>query len=465
MSQYLFMTLDAPQPAPIDAPPSPLASSSGLPLPSEGEADTVNSDNASYGSNEDPLPHLDVLGDAQSADISNYVDPAHAPAPPILIAPNFTPPPHTHPLVLRFIHLVRLANGKMGMTEVDINKILQLLMHPELAQAILSEFTNCKELERFELEQLSGLGRGWSVATFNVDGFKPQILFFRDPAQAHVGDGAVVAAIILYSDVTHLSENGRKKAWPVMMTIANIRQGGRWATSGHCLLGNLPIPPKGMPSAQKTQLFQQGALTMLHTILEGRECGFLLKDPNGVEHLVKPMLYAWVCDYPESGKVTCTLSGGTSRPCSICYAEKEHLDCVTAENTPRTPARQQWIVDNWANKLGTKKAAGVQFSTFGMECALWLWDVPGAPWANPYLAIMPDIMHQADLGILHHMISAIRSSHKGSLATFDERLTQIREETRMTNLRFPETAYFESGACVAAHEHRAVLMTRWRRSG
>ncbi|GJP77525.1 hypothetical protein CLOP_g7903 [Closterium sp. NIES-67] len=315
MSQYLFMTLDAPQPAPIDAPPSPLASSSGLPLPSEGEADTVNSDNASYGSNEDPLPHLDVLGDAQSADISNYVDPAHAPAPPILIAPNFTPPPHTHPLVLRFIHLVRLANGKMGMTEVDINKILQLLMHPELAQAILSEFTNCKELERFELEQLSGLGRGWSVATFNVDGFKPQILFFRDPAQAladlfghpnnapgfvlkpridtdpatgqrcyttpetgtwwhsaqaHVGDGAVVAAIILYSDVTHLSENGRKKAWPVMMTIANIRQGGRWATSGHCLLGNLPIPPKGMPSAQKTQLFQQGALTMLHTILEGR---------------------------------------------------------------------------------------------------------------------------------------------------------------------------------------------------
>ncbi|GJP78794.1 hypothetical protein CLOP_g9066 [Closterium sp. NIES-67] len=281
MSQYLFMTLDAPQPAPIDAPPSPLASSSGLPLPSEGEADTVNSDNASYGSNEDPLPHLDVLGDAQSADISNYVDPAHAPAPPILIAPNFTPPPHTHPLVLRFIHLVRLANGKMGMTEVDINKILQLLMHPELAQAILSEFTNCKELERFELEQLSGLGRGWSVATFNVDGFKPQILFFRDPAQ----------------------------------------------------------------------------------------------------------------------------------------------------------------------------------------CALWLWDVPGAPWANPYLAIMPDIMHQADLGILHHMISAIRSSHKGSLATFDERLTQIREETRMTNLRFPETAYFESGACVAAHEHRAVLMTRWRRSG
>ncbi|CAI7880514.1 unnamed protein product, partial [Closterium sp. NIES-54] len=150
-------------------------------------------------------------------------------------------------------------------------------------------------------------------------------------AQDFVGEDGVVAAIILYSDVTHLSENGHKLAWPVMMTLGNIKQGKRWASAGHCLLGTLPIPPSNMTSEQKTQLFQRAALTMLQGLLDGRESGFLLRDPTGVEHVVKPLLYAWVLDYPESGKVTCTLSGTTSRPCSICYAQKVS---VTAVFTP-----------------------------------------------------------------------------------------------------------------------------------
>ncbi|CAI5503845.1 unnamed protein product, partial [Closterium sp. Naga37s-1] len=277
-------------------------------------------------------------------------------------------------------------------------------------------------------------------------------------AQDHVGEGEVVAAIMLYSDVTHLSENGRKLAWPVMMTLGNIRQGKCWASSGHCLLGTLPIPPTTMSPGQKTALFQQAALTMLEKLLAGRESGFLLKDPNGVEHVVRPMLYTWVCDYPESGKVTCTLSGGTARPCSNSYAEKEHLDCVTAENTPRTVDQQRWIMEHAGDKLGTEKTAAAQFSTFGIECALWHWDVPGAPWANPYQAIMPDIMHQSDLGILHHIVAAVRASYGRSLTLFDARLAQIRADTRMTNVRFPSANYFTSSARIAAYEHRAVLM-------
>ncbi|CAI7836563.1 unnamed protein product, partial [Closterium sp. NIES-53] len=149
-------------------------------------------------------------------------------------------------------------------------------------------------------------------------------------AQDFVGEDGVVAAIILYSDVTHLSENGHKLAWPVMMTLGNIKQGKHWASAGHCLLRTLPIPPSNMTSEQKTQLFQRAALTMLQGLLDGRERyrGFFLTDPNDVKHVVKPLLYAWVLDYPESGKVTCTLSGSTSRPCSICYAQKVSVTIV-----------------------------------------------------------------------------------------------------------------------------------------
>ncbi|GJP64700.1 hypothetical protein CLOP_g21660 [Closterium sp. NIES-67] len=122
-------------------------------------------------------------------------------------------------------------------------------------------------------------------------------------------------------DVTHLSENGRKKAHPLMMTLANVSQTKRWATSGHCLLGTFPIPPRSMPSA----------------------------------------LYAWACDYPESGKISGTLSGGTERPCSICYAQK-------SPNVTRTVSDQRWIVANHrALSPNPEKTVGSFFSTFPSE--------------------------------------------------------------------------------------------------
>ncbi|CAI7880769.1 unnamed protein product [Closterium sp. NIES-53] len=414
--------------------------------------DTSSSDMAACGSIGDPLPPENT---------------GESCPPPVSVPSTNNTPSSTHPIVFKFIQVVRMANGKTGMAEVDINRILQLLMHPELAEAVLSKFTNCRELECFEIEELTGLGRGWSVATFKLADFDDQLMFFRDPAQAladmfghpdnvegfvlkpqvdidpatrkrrystpdsgtwwheaqdFVGEDGVVAAIILYSDVTHLSENGHKLAWPVMMTLGNIKQGKRWASAGHCLLGTLPIPPSNMTSEQKTQLFQRAALTMLQGLLDGRE---------------------------------------------------------------RTPDQQRWIVKHAEDKLGTKKGAAFQFSTFAFEltlslplpaspsipppflsslpshattplfplplsqptlhpfrhamslslvclinvspildlcawqCALWQWEVPGAPWANPYQAIMPDIMHQSDLGILHHIVAAIRASHSGSLAMFD----------------------------------------------
>ncbi|GJP86782.1 hypothetical protein CLOP_g16763 [Closterium sp. NIES-67] len=412
-------------------------------------------------------------------------------------------PPVLNVAALRFLHFVREVNGRIGMANADVNRLLQLFMHPEMAQRVLSEYTNVREMEAFELEQLDGLGRGWSTVTFQVEGQPPQTMHLRDAsqafadiygnpnnaegfmlrpridsdpatgqrqfstpdtgtwwhdAQAEIGEDAFVGAVNLYSDVTHLSENGRKKAHPLMMTLANVSQTKRWATSGHCLLGTFPIPPRSMPSAQKTELWDRFAVTALEPLFAGMERGFLLKDPNGVERVVKPRLYAWACDYPESGKISGTLSGGTERPCSICYAQKDHLWAVQSPNVTRTVSDQRWIVANHrALSPNPEKTVGSFFSTFPSESVLWKWEIPRAPWSNPYLAIMPDIMHQADLGILHHILAAIRTKLPRELGVFDGRLSYVRDHTRITHLRFPETTYFATGANLAAFKHRAVL--------
>ncbi|CAI7770293.1 unnamed protein product [Closterium sp. NIES-54] len=88
-----------------------------------------------------------------------------------------------NPLALKLLRFVRRVNGGMGMAEVDINGLLQLVVEPGLAPLVTSELRNCKDLERFEMERLAGLNRGWSVATFEIDGHPPQRLLFQNSAQ------------------------------------------------------------------------------------------------------------------------------------------------------------------------------------------------------------------------------------------------------------------------------------------
>ncbi|CAI5464795.1 unnamed protein product [Closterium sp. Yama58-4] len=514
---------------------------------------------------------------------------------------NATP---LNPLALKLLHFVRRANGGMGMAEVDINGLLQLVVEPGLAPLVTSELRNCKDLERFELERLAGLNCGWSVATFEIAGHPPQRLLFQNSAQVsrllilgcemlmwqtglacivltilplsppltmpllspafttvhqafaemfrhpndvpgfklkarvdedpdtgdrryttpetgtwwndaqvrkylvatpipilahasidalmclehlecltvcplplchalqeHFGWSEVVGGIILYSDVTHMSNNGRKKAWPLMMTLANIAQDKRRGEARHTLLALLPIPPSAMSAVEKVMLFQRCVITVLQPLLDGIASGFRLRDPFGDWQTVWPLLYAWVCDYPESGKISCTLSHGLRMPRSICYAAKEHLGAVKARNTPRTPEQQQWIVNEAAGTINSQDNPCKTYSTYPIECVLWKWDVPGTVWGNPYLVVMPDIMHQADLGIMSHIVAVVRKMKKRRVKQMDRsvldggwircsrRLSLIRDRTRLNHMRLPESTYFETGACVAAYEHRAVMQS------
>ncbi|CAI5457537.1 unnamed protein product [Closterium sp. Yama58-4] len=280
--------------------------------------------------------HVDTATSSQGATGCRY----HDAAPPPSIPTSFGRPPPGNPAVLHYLHFVQKANSCLGSAETDINALLQLLMVPELAQKVLEEYSSCRELERFELNQLRGLGRGYSTVTFKVAGFPAQTLFFRNSLEAFAdlfGDPRNAPGFVLKPRMDYDPESKERRyttketaTWwhDAQLPGEGLKwadRGKRWASSGHVLLGNLPIPPAGMSSAQSTDLFHKAVELMLQPILESLKIGFMMKDPNGVEHHVVPMLYAWVCDFPESCKITCTLSGATNRPCSICYAHKDHL--------------------------------------------------------------------------------------------------------------------------------------------
>ncbi|CAI7871947.1 unnamed protein product [Closterium sp. NIES-54] len=115
-----------------------------------------------------------------------------------------------NPLGLKLLHFVRRVNGGMGMVEVDINGLLQLVVEPGLAPLVTSELRNCKDLERFEMERLAGLNRGWSVATFEIDSHPPQRLLFQNSAHNWDVPGTAWGNpyLVVMPDIMHQADLG-----------------------------------------------------------------------------------------------------------------------------------------------------------------------------------------------------------------------------------------------------------------
>ncbi|CAI7756286.1 unnamed protein product [Closterium sp. NIES-53] len=170
------------------APASPTASNasntvsvSGPPRVPEADEDETPSDvNEGASEDEHQLPP-----GTPAADMSEH--PESQPkvsqaSPPTTISGHSDATP-LNPLTLKLLCFVRRVNGEMGIAEVDITGLLQLVVEPDLAPLVTSELRNCKDLERFEMERLAGLNRGWSVATFEIDGHPPQRLLFQNSAQ------------------------------------------------------------------------------------------------------------------------------------------------------------------------------------------------------------------------------------------------------------------------------------------
>jgi len=85
--------------------------------------------------------------------------------------------------------------------------------------------------------------------------------------QKAVGTEEVVVPLILYSDQTHITASGRRKAWPLTMTIGNIPREGRWRAQGHDIIGFLS-EPEDVENEVKVETFQKQLDILLKPLIE-----------------------------------------------------------------------------------------------------------------------------------------------------------------------------------------------------
>lgn len=115
----------------------------------------------------------------------------------------------------------------------------------------------------------------------------------------HGNNEVVILAVMLYSDATQLCSTGKRSAWPIMMSLANLPEDLRGSREGFKLLGLFPEVVGRKPTHQESaKIFSKCLNELLTPLKQLSNEGFTY---NG--KICYPLLYAYVSDYPEGSKV------------------------------------------------------------------------------------------------------------------------------------------------------------------
>ncbi|GJP74686.1 hypothetical protein CLOP_g5235, partial [Closterium sp. NIES-67] len=137
--------------------------------------------------------------------------------------------------------------------EIDHEVGFLTFKHRSIVKVLLAMFKTMSAVSGFAIEP-----EEWVV-----DGERrystPQNTDWMLMAWERVKKLGIVLAIILFSDQTNLSYNGRQSAHPFVMSMGNIPEWARWLEGGTELVGLLPNIPPDLKPEEKTRAFQQAA--------------------------------------------------------------------------------------------------------------------------------------------------------------------------------------------------------------
>ena len=236
--------------------------------------------------------------------------------------------------------------------------------------------------------------------------------------------GATLIPIILSSDKTQLTLFRAKSAYPVYLTIGNIRKDVRRKPSRHAqmLIGYIPtswlehITNAAARRRALANLFHGCMREIVAPITSYGETGIPMMSGDGVWRRCHPLLAAFVGDYPEQVLVTCTYSGR----CPKCTVPLDQLgdfikfplrDCDNALDVYE-------LADGDATRFHAAcRAAGLKpvYRPF--------WE--RLPLSNIFLSITPDVLHQLLQGVMKHVIAWVATPNVFGPEEIDARCRRL----------------------------------------
>ncbi|KAH9016036.1 hypothetical protein EDB85DRAFT_1875359 [Lactarius pseudohatsudake] len=221
--------------------------------------------------------------------------------------------------------------------------------------------------------------------------------------------GATVIPVIISSDKTQLTLFRGKTAYPVYLTIGNIpkdtcRKPSRRA---QILLGYLPttrlerINNKAARRRALGNIFHLCMRNILAPIASYGETGIAMMSGDGIWRRCHPILAVFVGDYPEQALVTCTYFG----QCPKCSVHRNNLGDYST-SPPRS-------YDEALESFRLADGDVLPFHAACREARLRpifhpFWEA--LPFADIFISITPDILHQMLQGVMKHLIAWLTSA-------------------------------------------------------
>ncbi|KAI0057711.1 hypothetical protein BV25DRAFT_1811991 [Artomyces pyxidatus] len=223
-------------------------------------------------------------------------------------------------------------------------------------------------------------------------------------------EGATIAPVILASDKTQLTTlSGDKQAWPVYLSIGNLKNAVRRQPSKRAtvLLGYLPVSKLECFEVKDRQiegyrLFHFAMRQLLAPLIEAGKTGVDMICADGWVWRVYPLLAMYIADFPEQ----CLIVGCKNNRCPTCTVRPtergEALDSILYRVPQLDPStgRTSLPLDDPNDDYHP------------IQHPFW----EDLPLVNIFGCITPDILHQLHKDVFKdHLVKWTTSGHKAEV--------------------------------------------------
>ncbi|TCD63562.1 hypothetical protein EIP91_005233 [Steccherinum ochraceum] len=282
----------------------------------------------------------------------------------------------------------------------------------------------------------------------------------------------VIAALMFWSDSTHLAQFGNASLWPIYMFFGNQSKYERCKPSANAAhhIAYIPKLPDNFQDAYKKifgiaatkatlqhcrrELMQAIWLLLLDDeFMEAYEHGIILRFADGIVRRVFPRIFTYAADYPEK-VLLASIRYLAKCPCPRCLVEKSKIDALGTRSDMRTRGKgredseRNWFhiktVRTWIYTLGwsllsqkikdildkfsgvpTRSAFSLRLSKFG---------------SNYYTMFVPDLLHEFELGVWKavfiHLLRILYAVGQDRIQELNHRYRQIPPFGRSTIQKF-----------------------------
>jgi len=230
--------------------------------------------------------------------------------------------------------------------------------------------------------------------------------------------GATIVPVICASNKTHLTnDSGDQHAWPLYLTIGNIRKDIR-RTPTKCaliLVGLIPCPPKGANNTDEAWHSAVGTMLSPLRNLDITGPGLKWNCADGFQRQCYPLLAAWVGDYPEQVMIA-QVSYGSCPMCEIpTGALMEHSTIRPLDDTRDQDVYLELLDETNIDILHN-------LGVHPIRNQFWQY-----PLCNVYRLWQPAELHQLLLGLvkdlLHWLLKYLKA--RNIKDQFDNRFTSV----------------------------------------